>query len=285
MGRLPCLLLFMLLQQAKGDSGDDMNPKEVVAVLQESINFYLEIPSNEEVENIVWSSSTSLAIVVPGRLLATITLTDTRYQGRVSFLDSSYSLHISNLSWTDSGLYRAQVNLRTSQFSTMQLFNLRVYRRLLEPQVTVNFELFGNGTCNMSLECSVEKAGLDVTYSWLSWEDGAHTAHEGCVLSTSWKPGDNAFYTCRASNPVSDVSSRPVSAGLFCADPGYPSEKPAAFICLLAKGSLLLLLLVILVVGLWATQVQERSNAPRTKKLRRHRMELRKKNQPGPSLA
>ncbi|KAK1329436.1 hypothetical protein QTO34_011622 [Cnephaeus nilssonii] len=186
------------------------DPQEVVAALQESISLPLEIPSDEEVEDIIWSSHIMLATVVPAKEghLAAITVTDPRYKGRVSFLNPSYSLHISNLSWEDAGPYQAQVNLRTSQISTMQQYNLRIYRLLSEPSITVSFEISGDGPCNMSLTCSVEQAGLDVTYSWISREDGVDTAHEGSVLSTSWRPGDNALsYACRASNPISNRSS------------------------------------------------------------------------------
>ncbi|XP_058393859.1 SLAM family member 9 isoform X2 [Diceros bicornis minor] len=263
MGTFPWLLLLSLLLEAKGYSGDGPDPEDVLAVLQESISLLLEIPSDEEVENIIWSS-----------------------QGRVSFLDPSYSLHIRNVTWEDSGPYQAQVNLRTSQLSTMQRYNLRVYRRLSEPRITVNFEMSGEGPCNVSLTCSVEKAGLDVTYSWISWEDGADAAHEGSVFSTSWRPGDNALsYTCRVGNPISNISSRLIPAGPFCADPGYPLEKASPSFCLPAKGSLFLLLLVTLAVGLWRIRVQTRCKRPKMKKLRRNRMKLLKKGKPGPSLA
>uniref|UniRef100_A0A3Q2LSQ2 SLAM family member 9 n=1 Tax=Equus caballus TaxID=9796 RepID=A0A3Q2LSQ2_HORSE len=282
----PCLPSWG--REDKGYSGDDVDPEEVLAVLQESITLPLEIPSGEEVEDIIWSSRIRLATVVPGKEghPDTITVTNSRYQGRVSFLGPSYSLHISNVTWEDSGSYEAQVNLRTSQISTTQRYNLRVYRRLSEPQITVNFEISGEGPCNMSLTCSVEKAGLDVTYSWISREDGADTAREGSVFSTSWRPRDNALsYTCRAGNPVSNVSSRLIPAGPFCADPGYPLEKTSTSFCLLAKGLLLLLLLVILAVGLWYIRVQTRCKTPRMKTLRRNRMKLRKKGKPDPSWA
>ncbi|KAL2771459.1 SLAM family member 9 isoform 1 precursor, partial [Daubentonia madagascariensis] len=270
---------------AKGDSGDGADTEEVVAVLQESVCLPLEILSGEELENIIWSSHKGLATVVPGKEghPAAITVTNPRYQGRVSFLEPSYSLHIINLSWEDSGLYQAQVNLRTSQIFAMRHYNLHVYRRLSEPQITVNFEISGEHACNMSLTCSVEKAGMDVTYSWLFWGDNADIVYEGPVLSTSWRPGDRALsYTCRASNPISNISSHPIPAGPFCADPGYPSEKPTAF-CLLAKGLFLLLLLVILTMGLWVIRVQKRCKMSRMKKLRRNRMKLKKKGKPGPS--
>ncbi|XP_023394081.1 SLAM family member 9 [Pteropus vampyrus] len=288
MGALPWLLLLLLLREVKGDSGDGVDFKEVVAVLQESISLPLEIPSSEEVEDIIWSSHIMLAIVVPGKEghPATITVTNSHYQGRVSFLDPSYSLHISNLSWEDSGPYQAQVNLRTSLISTTQHYNLRIYRRLSEPRITVNSEISEEGSCNMSLTCSVEKAGLDVTYSWMSQEDSHDTAHEGSVLHTFWRPGDNALsYTCRASNPISNISSRLIPVGTFCADPGYPLEKALDSFCLLTKVLFLLLLLITLAVGLWLIQGQTRCKTPRMKKLRRNRMRLRKKGKPGLVLA
>lgn len=104
--------------------------------------------------------------------------------------------------------------------------------RLSEPRVTVNFEIAQEDGCNISLTCSVEKAGLDVTYSWISWEDGVDTVHESSALSTSWRPGDDALsYSCRASNPVSSIASRLIPAGPFCAGtrpPGAPPERPQA---------------------------------------------------------
>ncbi|XP_026343106.1 SLAM family member 9 [Ursus arctos] len=286
MGALLWLLPLLVLRAAKGYSGDDVATEEVVAVLQESISLPLDIPADEEVENIIWSSYVRLATVVPGKegQPATIMLTNPRYEGRVSFLDPGYSLHISNLSWEDSGPYQAQVNLRTAQISTMQRYNLRVYRRLSEPHVTVCFEITQEGHCNISLTCSVEKAGLDVTYSWISWEDGMDTVHESSALITSWRPGDNALsYTCRASNPVSSTASRPIPAGSFCADSGYPSEQLTYF-CLLAKGLLLLLLFVILAAGLWLLRAQKPCRTPRRRKFKRNRLRL-KKEKPHPSLA
>uniref|UniRef100_A0A2K6SH22 SLAM family member 9 n=1 Tax=Saimiri boliviensis boliviensis TaxID=39432 RepID=A0A2K6SH22_SAIBB len=187
----PWLLLFLLLQE------DDVDPEEVVAVLQESIILPLEIPPDEEVENILWSSHKTLATVVPGKEghPATIMVTNPQYQGRVSLLDPSYSLHISNLSWEDSGLYKVQVNLRSSQISIMQQYDLRVYH------------------------------------------------------------------------------------------PDYASEKPSTDFCLLTKGLLIFLLLLILAIGIWVIQVWKRCRMPRMKKLRRNRMKLRRKAKPGSSTS
>ncbi|XP_004775887.3 SLAM family member 9 isoform X2 [Mustela putorius furo] len=287
MGALPWLLLLLLVRTAEGYSGDDGDTEDVVAVLQESVSLPLEVPADEEVENIIWSSHIRLATVVPGKKgqPATIEVTNPRYKGRASFLDPGYSLHISNLSWEDSGPYEAQVNLRTSQISVVQRYHLRVYRRLSEPRVTVNFEISREDGCNISLTCSVEKAGLDVTYSWLSGEDGVDAVHEGSALSTSWRPGDSApSYTCRASNPISSIASSPIPAGSFCSDPGYPSEK-STYLCVLAKGLLLLVLLVVLAAALWLTGAPTWGRTPRMRKLKRNRLRLKKKEKPHPSLA
>ncbi|XP_049999025.1 SLAM family member 9 isoform X3 [Alexandromys fortis] len=122
--------LLLLLREAKGFSGDDEDPEEVVAALQESISFSLEIPPNEEVESITWSSQKNLAIVVPGKegQPTSIKVMDPRFRGRVDVSESSYSLYINNLTWEDSGLYEAKVNLKTSQFSITKSYNLLVYR-------------------------------------------------------------------------------------------------------------------------------------------------------------
>uniref|UniRef100_A0A8C5L0T1 SLAM family member 9 n=1 Tax=Jaculus jaculus TaxID=51337 RepID=A0A8C5L0T1_JACJA len=277
-------LLFLLLQEAKGFSGDDVDREEVLAVLHESIILPLEIPFDEEVETIIWSSRKSLATVVPGKAgqPAYVMVTDPRYKGRVNFPEPSYSLYISNVTWEDSGVYEAQVNLKTSQLFSTQHYHLHVYRRLSKPRVTVNFEISGEAACNISLTCSIERAGMEVTYRWLSSGDSTDTAHEGSVLSTSWRPGDTAVsYTCKASNPISNTSSHPIPAGLFCAGPGSPEQ--TSMLCFLAKGLLLLLLLAILAVGLWVFRVHKKCELPKVRKLQRNRMKLRKKWQPGPS--
>lgn len=99
--------------------------------------------------------------------------------------------------------------------------------RLSEPHVTVNFEILGVSACNVSLTCSVERAGLDVTYSWISWEHSEDTTHEGPILSASWRPGDRALsYACKASNPLGSVRSRLIRAGPFCAGTRTPDTVP-----------------------------------------------------------
>ncbi|XP_016071101.1 PREDICTED: LOW QUALITY PROTEIN: SLAM family member 9 [Miniopterus natalensis] len=111
MEALPWLLLLLLLQ---GGSQRRFwrwcGSEEVVAVLQESISLPLEIPSDEEVENIIWSSNIKLAVVVPGKEghAATTTVINPRYQGRIlvtlqrrpQFPSASWPRHyFSSCSW------------------------------------------------------------------------------------------------------------------------------------------------------------------------------------------
>ncbi|XP_077881067.1 SLAM family member 9 isoform X2 [Ictidomys tridecemlineatus] len=180
MGALPWLLLFLLLQGAKGNSGDDADTEEVVAILQESISLPLEIPPDEEVENIIWSSQRRLAMVMPGKegQPATITVIDPHYRGRVSFLEPSYSLYISNVSWKDAGCYEAEVNMRTAQLSTTQLYNLRVYReRALE---AASIPQGGGASKNrFNSDCSILAILRSLQQSSASWL-------RDCCSSCSW---------------------------------------------------------------------------------------------------
>ncbi|XP_040594556.1 SLAM family member 9 isoform X2 [Mesocricetus auratus] len=249
--------LLLLLQEAKGFSGDDEDPEEVVAALQESISLSLEIPSDEEVKDIIWFFQKNLVTVVPrkeGKSTVMLTM-DPRYRGRVGISESSYSLSISNLTWEDSGLYQAKVSLNTSQLFITKSYDLRVYRRLSKPHITVSLKISEEGACNISLMCSIERAGMDVTYTWLSSQDSTNVSHEDSVISTSWRPGDRALsYTCRASNPVSNSSSRLISVGSFCA---------AVVLCVF--------------------QTRKNRELSRVRKLKRNRIQLRKKGSPGPS--
>lgn len=91
----------------------------------------------------------------------------------------------------------------------------------------MNFEMAAEESCNLSLACSVEEAGQDVTYSWISRDNCRDTVHEGSALSTSWRPGDSVpSYTCRATNPVSTIYSQPIPARSFCTGTRSPESAP-----------------------------------------------------------
>lgn len=74
-----------------------------------------------------------------------------------------------------------------------------------------------NGTCNVTLTCSAEKAERNVTYRWSPLEG------KGSVLQVSQAPEHGELtYTCTAQNPVSNHSSS-ISAQQLCAGTSAPS--------------------------------------------------------------
>ncbi|KAM4860757.1 LOW QUALITY PROTEIN: SLAM family member 9 [Thomomys bottae] len=172
-------LFLLLLPEAKAYSGDGADPSPLEA-LQSGVSFPLEIRSGEEVERIIRSSQKRIGPVMPEKEKpATILVIGPYYQDQVSILEPSYSLYISNLTGEDSGL--------------------------LQPQVTVNFKVSGEGTCDIFMTCSVE--------SELSSGDSSAVGQKGPVFNTSWT-GENVLSSCRASNPISNISSR-IPAGTF----------------------------------------------------------------------
>lgn len=134
---------------------------------------------------------------------------------------TSYMLVLSQDSKNTQGLRNLGKQTRLQNVHQVFVFVLLCFSllgRLSKPHITVSLKISEEGACNISLMCSIERAGMDVTYTWLSSQDSTNVSHEDSVISTSWRPGDRALsYTCRASNPVSNSSSRLISVGSFCA--------------------------------------------------------------------
>lgn len=83
--------------------------------------------------------------------------------------------------------------------------------RLGKPKITRSLMTSMNGTCNVTLTCSVEKEEKNVTYSW------SHLGREGNVLQIFQTPDNQHLtYTCTAWNPVSNNSDS-ISAQQLCA--------------------------------------------------------------------
>lgn len=59
----------------------------------------------------------------------------------------------------------------------------------------------------ISLTCSVEDSGHNVTYGWTPLSKGAVISQGGAHLSISWRSGEkHPNFNCTASNPVSNSS-------------------------------------------------------------------------------
>ncbi|XP_032464804.1 SLAM family member 5 isoform X1 [Phocoena sinus] len=209
-------ILLLCLQTCLEAAGSDTDIFMVNGILGESVTFPLNIQQSQEVNSISWNSKTSVAFVTPGNSGAapTISITHQNYHKRINVSGQNYNLELRNLRLEDSGIYKADINVKTSETitTTTRCYNLQVYRRLGKPKITQSLMTSVNSTCNVTLTCSVEKEEKNVTYSW------SPLGEEGNVLRVFQTPDNQELtYTCTAWNPVSNNSDS-ISAQQLCAD-------------------------------------------------------------------
>ncbi|XP_065733279.1 T-lymphocyte surface antigen Ly-9 [Phocoena phocoena] len=222
----PCLwipLLFLLM--GLGASEKDSTPPVVKGILGGSVILSLNISVDMEIEHITWSGPQEALALADAK--GKIILIDKSYQGRINVTQNN-SLSINKLTLKDAGSYKAQINQKNSEVTTSEKFTLSIYEQLQEPQVTMkSVNMSENASCNITLVCSVKGSGEDVQYYWTSRDPHASESWGGPSLTISWLPCDpNLPYICRAKNPVSQSSSRPVHAWQFCTDLGASRGRP-----------------------------------------------------------
>ncbi|XP_019788217.1 SLAM family member 5 isoform X3 [Tursiops truncatus] len=209
-------ILLLCLQTCLEAAGSDTDIFMVNGILGELVTFPLNIQQSQKVISISWNSKTSVAFVTPGNSGAapTISITHQNYHKRINVSGQNYNLELRNLRLEDSGIYKADINVMTSEMitTTTRCYNLQVYRRLGKPKITQSLMTSVNRTCNVTLTCSVEKEEKNVTYSW------SPLGEEGNVLRVFQTPDNQELtYTCTAWNPVSNNSDS-ISAQQLCAD-------------------------------------------------------------------
>lgn len=121
----------------------------VNGTLGEPVTFPLCIQELEQVTSIAWmNSKTSVAlIVVPGSGAAPqVTVTHENYYERINVSHKNYNLEISNLRMEDAGIYKADINVKTSKImSTItRSYSLQVYRKLWEDRELAFYFYFAN---------------------------------------------------------------------------------------------------------------------------------------------
>ncbi|KAM5237518.1 SLAM family member 5 [Ctenodactylus gundi] len=211
-----CLLFLQTWLEA---TGRDTDLIMVNGILGESVTFPLNIQEPQSINNIAWTSGTSVAVIKPRDSGAApeILVTHNNYHERITVISQNYSLVLSNLRMEDAGDYKADINIKadtttkTSPRTITKHFHLGVYRRLGKPKITQSLMTSENSTCNVTLTCSVDEEEKNVTYTWSTQKS------ENNVLQVLQTPENkDMIYTCTASNPVSNNSSS-ISAQQLCA--------------------------------------------------------------------
>ncbi|CAM2108311.1 unnamed protein product [Caretta caretta] len=264
LGPLPPSLLFLLLAfQAVGASGEESGPVRLNGIWGESVTLSLVIPSGSRLDSIVWNAKSTIAIVKPGKEAAPQVI-DQHYRERLRVLDGGYSLQIMDLSQEDTGTYTAQIATEGTTEPIFQRFALHVYKQLTESDINIipgqDSVRTVNGTCNVTLNCSLLWGGEDVTYTWSQTAESSVVSSGASILISHRLGSGVSPVTCTARNPISN-SSKLISLQEFCegfTSTGFPagSSSPATY-CQV-KGILLLVVLGALLAAIGMVHVLTR---------------------------
>nr|XP_010953958.1 T-lymphocyte surface antigen Ly-9 isoform X4 [Camelus bactrianus] len=192
----------------------------VAGILGESITLPLALPDSQDIEKVVWMFNTTIISKKRGQEATVNQLIKFKDPDKNTMQISSqdYSLKIGQLKMEDAGPYHAYVCSNSRIISTERII-LLIYRRLKKPKVTFSLWPTEASICRVSLTCSVEDSGHNVTYSWTPLQKEAVLSQGGSHLNISWRSGENnPNFTCTASNPVSN-SSRQFLSGNICPGP------------------------------------------------------------------
>ncbi|XP_008056922.1 T-lymphocyte surface antigen Ly-9 [Carlito syrichta] len=191
----------------------------VMGILGESITLPLALSVSQGTGNVIWMFNTSVISKECEATANPLMKFRDLDKNRVWISGQDYSLKIDQLKLEDAGLYHAFVCSEASRVISMTHVTLLIYRRLVKPKITWKLGPTKDGTCRVSLTCSVEDGGNNVTYTWTPLQKGAIVSQGGSHLNISWRSDENRpNLTCTASNTVSN-SSHQFPSGNICSGP------------------------------------------------------------------
>ncbi|XP_075764455.1 SLAM family member 9-like isoform X2 [Pelodiscus sinensis] len=219
MVRLWHLSFTLLLLCKPGPARAEAGAMELSGILGGSVTFPMGVPA-EQFKTAAWTVNTANSIATVGAGNPPVLIVShPSYEGRLTVSAQNYSLQLTGLRVEDTGTYSAQITTATGTVHR-QNFTLHVYKRLAESDITVT-PVPGsvntvNGTCSITLNCTVQGAGEDVNCTWNQTE-ASTVISTGPSIHISHRLGDEgASVTCMARNPVSS-SSKSISLKEVCA--------------------------------------------------------------------
>ncbi|XP_032116697.1 SLAM family member 7 isoform X2 [Sapajus apella] len=257
-GSPTCLTLLYILWQLTGSAAHEVM-KELVGPLGGAVTFPLT-SKVKQVDTIVWTFNTTLLVTMQPEM-GTIIVTQNRNKERISFLNGTYSLKLSELKKNDSGVYHVKIYSSSHHDPFTQEYVLHVYEHLSRPKVTMGLQSNENGTCVTNLTCYMEHGGEDVIYTWKALGQAASETHNGSILPISWRWGESDMtFICFARNPISSNSSSPILARKLCEGAAGDPNPSMILLCLLLVPSLLTLIALGLLLWFIRRERQEEND-------------------------
>ncbi|XP_054848723.1 SLAM family member 9-like [Eublepharis macularius] len=190
------LFIFALLLQAAGMGTAEGAPRQdLTHRVGESATFSLEVLQQSNISNLLWRSSSRgpMQAVAAWQAGNPLEVLSESYSGRVTFLEQSLSLKISNLSKDDGGFYNV-VEFQDEGEALLKEYILFIF------DVRITASRSANGTCSLRLLCEVGAgAKTTVKFNWrptLSKGPGS----QGPALHLVLHPADaDKSYTCTAA--------------------------------------------------------------------------------------